>query len=56
MELLYAFGAAYAASVLCFMMLMWRAPLFDDDERRIPSAEANGSGLPDIAAPSVARL
>ena len=54
MELLYAFGAAYAASVLCFMILMWRAPLFDDDERPIPSANKNA--LIDIAAPSVASL
>ena len=56
MELLYAFGAAHAASILCFMILVWRAPLFDHDERPIPSAEANENELTDIAAPSVASL
>ena len=55
MELLYAFGAAYAASILCFMIMVWRAPLFDDDERPIPSAEANAS-YQNIAAHSVTSL
>ena len=48
MELLYAFGAAYAASVLYFLILLWRAPSFDDDERPILSAGANESELTDI--------